>query len=321
MKIRFWGVRAFIPVPLSGQDVRKKIQKVLSYASPRDLVDEESIQGFIDTLPYSTAGNYGSNTSCIEVRSAHDDLIIIDAGSGLRALGNELLKEGYGAGGEECSIIFTDTHWDHLQGLPFFAPLHIEGNVFHIHAIHENIEGRLRYQHNPFFFPVRFDQMPSVKYFYQHDKDEVWEIKNIRISSKAMSRPGTPYSYRFEENAKVFILCSHIESLMLVKERGEMESYINYFQDADLLIFDTQQTIEKQDQELDKRHSASLQAIELALHANVKQLAFFNYDPSYSDEKLDQLLLHSLEHKRAPQMAKRRDINIFLAHEGLEISI
>ena len=101
-------------------------------------------------------------------------------------------------------MLFTHTHWDHIQGLPFFAPFHKKGNIFHIHAIHENIEGRLRYQHNSDFFPVYFDQMPATKYFYKHAEEESWEIKNIEVKQKAMVHPGTSYSYRLEEDGKVF---------------------------------------------------------------------------------------------------------------------
>ena len=321
MKIRFWGVRGSLPAPLTGQDIRRKIQKALSYASPRDIVNEESIEHFINTLPYSVAGSCGSNTTCIEVRSARDDLIIIDAGSGLRVLGNELLKGEYGEGRGECNMLFTHTHWDHIQGLPFFGPLHIEGNIFHIHAVHENIEGRLRYQHNPDFFPVHFDQMAAAKYFYQHDKDEVWELKNIQISQKTLPHPGISYAYRLEENGKVFVFCSDAEFSILAKESIEIETYIEYFWEADLLVLDTQYTFEDQIQKIDWGHSSSLMAADLALRANVKQLALFHHDPSYTDEKLDQLLLRSLEYKRASQRGKRRDLNIFLAYEGLEINI
>ena len=321
MKVRFWGVRGSLPAPLTGQDIRKKIQKVLSHASPRDLVNEESIERFIDTLPHSLAGSYGSNTTCIEIRSANDDLIIIDAGSGLRPLGNELLKEEYGEGRGECNILFTHSHWDHLQGFPFFGPLYIKDNIFHIHAIHENIEGRLRYQHNPDFFPVHFDQMAATKYFYQHDPDEVWKLKNIQISQKAVPHPGISYSYRFEEQSKVFIFCTDAEFSVLGKESDDMEAYVEYFRDADLLVLDTQYTFEDQIQKIDWGHSSALIAADLALRANVKRLALFHHDPSYTDEKLSQVLLRSLEYKRVFQTGRRGDLDIFLAREGLEIDM
>ena len=321
MKIRFWGVRGSIPSPLVGEDIRAKIRKALSHASPKDLSDEASIKRFINTLPYSLVGTYGGNTTCIEIRSANDDLIIIDAGSGIRALGNELLKGEYGEGKGECSILFTHTHWDHIQGLPFFGPFYIEGNTFHIHAIHERIEERLRYQHNPNFFPVPFEQIASTKHFHQHKKDEVWELNGIQITQKAVPHPGIAYAYRFEEKGKSFVFCTDAEFSMLSKENQNMGEYVEYFRDADLLVFDAQYTFEDQVQKIDWGHSSSLMAADFALRANVKQLLLYHHDPSYTDEKLDQVFLRALEYKKISEQKSEVDLDINLAYEGLTVNL
>lgn len=321
MKVRFWGVRGSVPAPLIGLDIREKVQKVLGRAAPRDIVDEASIKRFLNTLPYSLVGTYGGNTTCLEVRSANNDLIVIDAGSGLRALGNELLKAEYGEGKGECDMLFTHTHWDHVQGLPFFGPLYIQGNIFHIHAVHENIDERLRYQHHPDFFPIPFDQMQSTKRFHQHKKDEVWELKGIQITQKAVPHPGISYAYRFEEKGKSFIFCTDAEFSVIAKEKQNMREYVDYFQDADLLIFDTQYTFEDQIQKIDWGHSSSLMAADLAIRSNIKQLLLFHHDPSYSDEKLDQVFVHALEYKKACEKSGARDLEINMAYEGLTINL
>ena len=321
MKIRFLGVRGSIPSPLVGEDIRAKIRKVLSRASPKDLLNEDSIKHFMNTLPYSLVGTYGGNTTCVEIRSANGDLIIVDAGSGIHALGKELLEGEYGEGRGECNILFTHTHWDHIQGLPLFGPLYVKGNVFHIHAIHENIEERLRYQHSPNFFPVPFEQIHSTKHFYQHKKDEVWELNGIRITQKAVPHPGLAYAYRFEENGKSFIFCTDAEFSMLSKEDQNMGEYVEYFRDADLLVFDTQYTFEEQIQRIDWGHSSSLMATDFALRANVKQLLLYHHDPSYSDEKIDQVFMRALEYKEIYEQKNDTNLEINVAYENLIINL
>ena len=321
MKIRFWGVRGSVPTPLVGQDVKEKVRKVLRHASPKDLADEDSIKRFMNSLPYSMTGTYGGNTTCVEVRSANGDLIIIDAGSGIGPLGSQLLKEGYGEGKGKCHILFTHTHWDHVQGLPLFTPFYIKGNSFHIHAIHKDIEKRLRYQHNEHFFPVLFDEIPATKHFHQHKKDEIWELGGIQISQKAMPHPGGCYSYRFEENGKSFIFCTDAEFSILSKEEQNLGEYVDYFRDADLLVFDAQYTFEEHVQKIDWGHSSSMIATDFAIRSNVKQLLLYHYDPSYSDEKLDEVFLKALEYKKISKEKDTLDIDIGMAYEGLTVNL
>ncbi|HPO46476.1 MAG TPA: MBL fold metallo-hydrolase, partial [Spirochaetota bacterium] len=105
MKIRFWGVRGSIPTPPADDVIREKLRRALLRASPADISSEESIDRFIDSLPYSIRGTYGGNTTCLEVRTADDDLFIIDCGTGIRHLSTELMKGEFGRGQGVASIL------------------------------------------------------------------------------------------------------------------------------------------------------------------------------------------------------------------------
>lgn len=319
MRVKFWGVRGSIGSPIRGKAVEAKIKNILTYASPADILDEEAIDRFLRTLPFSLRETYGGNTTCLEVRSASDDLVIIDAGTGLRELGLQMMREGYGEGRGECHMLLTHSHWDHIQGFPFFGPAYIPGNRIHIHAVSEDIEGRLRYQHSPDHFPITFDGMQATKDFTQHRMDERWSLYGIDITQKPLRHPGTSYSYRLEEKGKTLIISTDCE--FKGEDMDNIEEYVEYYRDADVLIFDTQYTFEEQLQKIDWGHSSSSIATDIAMKANVKKLVLFHHDPSYEDAKLDEVYLRALRYKEMMDVDRSSDLEIIMAYEDLELEV
>ena len=122
MFVRFWGSRGSVASPLSPKDIEYKLCKALELASPADLVSKGAIQSFVKCLPFSVRSTYSGNTTCLELRNKNNDLIILDAGTGIRSLGHELMGQ-FQKTKEPLSIshVMTHTHWDHIQGLLFFC--------------------------------------------------------------------------------------------------------------------------------------------------------------------------------------------------------
>ena len=319
MKVVFWGVRGSIASSINGQIVKEKVRKILTYATPGNILNEQSIDRFLQSLPFSLRESYGGNTTCLEIRSKNDDLIILDAGTGIRELGLELAKEGYLEGKGECSMMFTHTHWDHIQGIPFFIPFYIPGNKFHIHSVTKGIEERLRYQHSSKHFPMPYDGMKAEKDYTEHDVDEKWDLYGIKISSKLVRHPGGSYSYRFEENGKILIFSTDAE--FKIEDMDNIEEYINYYQGADVLVFDTQYTFEEQLQKIDWGHSSASIATDIALKAGVKKLILFHHDPSYDDEKLDEVYMRAIRYREMVDFHRNNELDIIMAYEGLEIDL
>ncbi|MCB1191502.1 MAG: MBL fold metallo-hydrolase [Leptospiraceae bacterium] len=318
MKVKFWGVRGSIPSPISGKAIRKKIEKVLSMAKPSDLLSSSSIEEFLESLKFSMLNTYGGNTTCLELRDKDNQLVIIDAGTGLRELGNSILEEGFMNGRGRAFWVFTHTHWDHLQGIPFFVPIYIPGNLFDIYSSVQNLEEKLKYQHKSDHFPMPYEGLSSTKNYHFIPEGQTFELgKNLKVFSKSVRHPGGCFSYRFEEDGKVFIFASDAE--FNLEEMENIEQYMEYFQNADVLVFDTQYTIDESLKKIDWGHSSASIATDIALKANVKKLVLFHHDPSYDDEKLDTVFLRALNYKS--MMNQHHELKIIMAYEGLELEI
>lgn len=319
MKVTFWGVRGSVGSAIPHTAVQDKIRRVLSLATPADVLTEESINHFLETLPFSLKGTYGGNTTCIEVRSDEDDLIIVDAGTGLRRLGAKLMADEKYRGSAEFSMFFTHSHWDHIQGLMFFPPVLIPGNKIDIYSCFEDIEDRLRYQQPKTHFPISFDEMGSVRTFTHFKEGNSVEVYGIEVTSKSVRHPGGCYSYKFtqKKDGKSFIFCSDAEFGLEIMD--EIGPYIEYFSGADVLVFDTQYTFEESLQKIDWGHSSAAIATDIAIKSDVKNLILFHHDPSYDDDKMDAVTIQALKYK--DMTAPSHPLKIQTAYEGLTLEI
>ena len=318
MKIRFWGVRGSIASPIGGNGIQSKIEKILSLATPADIQSPDSIRAFVNSLSFSTKSTYGGNTTCIEIRDSANQLYIIDAGTGLRELGNKILGEGYLSGKGHLYWLFTHTHWDHIQGIPFFVPAYIPGNILDIYTAVDNLKEKLEYQHVNTHFPIGFDGLRATKNFHTIPQGEWAGLSDkVRVMARAVRHPGGSYSYKLEEAGKTIIFCSDAE--FNIDEMENILTYIHFFKDADILVFDTQYTFEESLNKIDWGHSSASIATDIALKAGVKKLVMFHHDPSYNDEKLDAVYLRALNYKNMTSDSNK--LEIVMAYEGLELEI
>lgn len=319
MKIKFWGVRGSIPTPLSSSDVYDKITNALNLATAGDLRTEETKKNFLDSLPVSVKGTYGGNSTCLQVIPDSGDTIIIDCGSGIKKLGNELMKSEFASGEGNAAILITHTHWDHIQGIPFFLPFFIEGNNFTFYSPIKDLRQRIEYQQIFTHFPVNLDYMSSTKEFVHLDPEGEFILNGIKIFNKRFRHPGGSFGYRIEENGKIFCFTSDCE--FNIDELDNIDAYENFFRDADVCVFDAQYTFDESVNKIDWGHSSASMAIDIAARFGVKKLILFHHDPDYSDSKIEQVTANAKSYLLVNSGKRRHELDVEIAVEGQTIEI
>ncbi|MDA3900822.1 MAG: MBL fold metallo-hydrolase [Spirochaetes bacterium] len=317
MKIELWGVRGSLPTPLTNNEYQQRLRAIIKNAIESDL-PYSSIDEIIAKLPPSLSTVYGGNTTCVTVTSQKGNLVILDAGTGLRPLGDQLIQGDAGSGKLSANFFFTHTHWDHIQGLPFFKPLYIPGNHFIFNSPIKNLHDRLDYQQKFNFFPREFDDTDSIKEFNQLKASQEYSIDDsLTVDFIPLRHPGGSFAYRFREGNRTFIFSTDVEF------RGNaVESFTtdhnDFFYNADLLILDSQYTLDEAFAKFDWGHTSYSMAVNCGIAWGIKKLVLTHHEPSYSDEKLASIYNEACDHMSASSKAAEIDVpDLFLATEGM----
>ena len=305
MKVRFWGVRGSIPSP------GPKTQK------------------------------YGGNTACIELRvGVEERLVIIDAGSGIRPLGNYMMGKDLPKGPIRADIFLSHTHWDHIMGYPFFTPIYIPGTKLKVHGpvsfeedpLEEVVGGQMKYR----YFPVNLGELASeIEYIRLKETPLIDMGGGLLLTTKLLNHPITALGYRFTYNNKSVCTCydtepfrnlfitdpahpDYDEAMALEGEEVAIEQNLaieQFFAGADLLIHDAQYTAAEYQGRVNWGHTAMEYAIAAANRAGVKKLALFHHDPDRSDDQLEELAT-TLCCPGRPGVTE-----VFFAAEGMELQL
>jgi phosphoribosyl 1,2-cyclic phosphodiesterase len=228
---------------------------------------------------------YGGDTTCIEIRSKNDEIIIVDAGSGIRRLGNRLDREQR----SEYNLIFTHSHWDHILGFPFFKPLFHEATTIHLMGCplaQGSIQKLLSKAMNPPFFPVPFEKLTAT-ITYAGECPKSFFIDSIEIFSIALSHPNVGLGYKFIEDGKTFVFLTDNELGYRHRDGKVFDEYAEFAQGADLLIHDAEFTPQEYDARKSWGHSTYLDALNLARTVEAKQFGLFHHNQNRTDEDLD----------------------------------
>jgi len=228
---------------------------------------------------------YGGDTTCIEIRTKGDRIIIIDAGSGIRRLGNQLMEEGR----YDFDIIFTHAHWDHLLGFPFFRPLYAKKAELRIHGCPfaeqfvDSILGKVMSSPN---FPVDFsDVQASIQ--YHAACPEMFMVDSVCVEPIAISHPNQGNGYRFTEDGKSFVFITDNELGHVHGGGLPLDAYVEFSKGADLLFHDAEYTDEEYARYKGWGHSTWQCALDLAVRAEVRQLGLFHHNQDRTDREID----------------------------------
>jgi len=287
MHVRFWGTRGSLPKP-----------------GP-------------DTL------RFGGNTSCVEVRTAADTLVIVDCGSGLHGLGQALAAGAKPA--LKGHILISHTHWDHIQGIPFFVPFFVPGNEWDIYAprglgqsVQDTLAGQMQYA----YFPVRLDQM-GAKIRYHELIEGSFQIGDVTVKTRYMNHTALTLGFRLEVGGAALVYASDHEPFQrnLASGKGEIlgqdREHCEFLAGADLVIHDAQFTLNEYADKIGWGHSTVEYAVAMCKAAGAARLALTHHDPLRTDYAIEQIVRHA----RDNQCGKAPDLDIFAAAEGQSIEL
>lgn len=315
MKVTFWGVRGSIPSPIPNSQIRDKIIEVLNIATREKITNENQVHDFINSLPEHLIGTTGGNTSCVEIVTPKN-IIILDAGTGIRILGHQLMNGDFSQGKGTAHIFMSHTHWDHIIGFPFFVPAFIKGNSINIYGCHSNMEERFKNQHNPFHFPVHLESLSANIKFHKIKPEQDFILEDTTINPIGLHHPGGSYGYRIEHEGKKIIYATDSEYKDL-SEKG-LKKYMKFFYGCDVLIFDAMYTLADALEKEDWGHSSSLIGAEIAMAAKISKLVLYHHEPSHSDSALRNILTKTIDFIEKSSSHK---CEVIMAYEGLTLEI
>ncbi|MDZ4165558.1 MAG: MBL fold metallo-hydrolase [Smithellaceae bacterium] len=252
MLIRCWGARGSIPV--SGPEYLK----------------------------------YGGDTTCIEIRTRGGDIVIIDAGSGIRRLGGMLMREGQ----KTFSLLFTHAHWDHLLGFPFFKPIYCESTRITIYGcayMEDSVKSIISPTMKPPNFPVHYEDI-SARIAYHDSCGTNFKIGSLQIFSIPLSHPNQGVGYKFVEDGRSMVFLTDNE--LGHRHEGGLgpDDYADFSKGADLLIHDAEYSRDVYRERITWGHSSYEDALALAIRAGVKKLGLIHHNQESSDDKIDSFM-------------------------------
>jgi phosphoribosyl 1,2-cyclic phosphodiesterase len=319
MRVTFWGTRGSLPVAHGSAAIQGKLKAALKAAEGRPFGDEEALERFIrEELAFPVSHSYGGNTSCVELDTGGDEYLVCDLGSGARELGNRVLAEHGPGNPRTFHVLMSHLHWDHIMGFPFFPPAYIPGNTVHIYGCHEALEQAFRAQHGAPGFPVPFDALGAEIRFHHLEPGADYAIAGCRVRPRLQHHGGDSYGYRVACGGTTVVYSTDSEHKL--EDEAETRGFVEFFRDADLVIFDAMYSLaEAMSVKEDWGHSSNLVGVELCQRAGARHLCLFHHEPAHDDETIHRVLL---ETRRYEELSRGdTPLTVTSAYDGLVIAL
>ena len=269
--------------------------------------------------PGEGTARYGGNTSCVEVRAEDGTVIVLDCGTGARELGLHLVRTLPSP--MRLHLFIGHTHWDHIQGFPFFVPAFLPGSELNVYAplgfqqsLEEAMAGQMEYS----YFPVKLRDLRSRIHFTELEEG-FFRVGDVLVETQYLNHTAPTIAYRMSSGGATVAYVTDHEPFWksedgVLHHPGD-QRHISFMRGADLVIHDAQYTHEEYANRLGWGHSTVEYATDVALAAGVKRLALFHHDPGHNDDMIDRLVA------AATPCAREMGVELFAAREGLAIQL
>lgn len=327
MIVKIWGARGSLPAPHAPEQVTARVSEVLEEYLKLEDATKKDIPGFLAKIERHRLGGYGGNTPCVEIRASDrfgSQQVILDAGSGLRALGYELMAGDCGKGKGEAHIFFTHFHWDHLIGLPFFTPIFIPGNVIHVYAVQPELPEVFQTVFRKPYFPVPLEKLGARIVYHRLEPRKPMRLGQLTLTPYQLDHPDPCWGYRIECGGKSVSHCVDTECTRVSRE--QLGPDLPLYQDIDLMIFDAQYTLTETIEKVNWGHATASLGIDIALREKVKQVVFIHHDPASSDAKIaaaeaQARKYYTTQLRTAPQGGFAHELDWCFGYEGMTIGV
>jgi phosphoribosyl 1,2-cyclic phosphodiesterase len=319
MRIRFWGTRGSLPVSLTAADIKHKVVEALLAAAGKAFGARSEVESFVEhELPFAISHTYGGNSSCVEIDIGSSDYFVCDLGTGARPFGHHVIaKEGI-RNPRTFHVFLSHLHWDHIMGFPFFAPAYLASSRIVIYGCHATVEEALRRQQSEPSFPVGFNQLAATIEFETLEPGTRRPIAGLGVTPKLQRHAGDSYGYRFDHNGKTVVYSTDSEHQP--ENTQSMLEFVEFFRDADLVIFDAMYSLaDAVSVKQDWGHSSNIVGVELCQLARAKHLCLFHHEPVHSDATIASVLK---ETSRLEEITRQNHpLRISSAYDGMEIVV
>ena len=319
MQVRFWGTRGSVPTSITAQDVQDKLIAALLAANGRKFADANEAKAFTESeLSFAQRGTYGGSSSCVEMDAGDGDFVVCDMGSGFRAFGIDAFQRIAAGRPKVFNIFLSHLHWDHILGFPFFGPAYDPETTIRFYGGHKEMEVALRRQQETISFPVPFDFMSANIEFHPLEPGKAYDIAGYLVRIIRQYHDNDSYGYRFERDGKCTVYSNDSEHNDEDVEADR--AFVEFFDKADLVIFDTMYTLaESLTMKEDWGHSSGMIAVDMCHRAAVKRLAMFHHEPIFDDAVLEE---HHQDTARYEELMRgENELEVLCAYDGLEVDL
>lgn len=325
MRVKFWGVRGSLPSAPSPAQYMKDTEEVIKDFLKQGYNQADQVAGFLAARTVPEVGGYGTATTCIEVTSNGGSQVIIDGGSGIRMLADQMMRGPSSRGKGIVHIFLTHFHWDHLLGLPFFTPHFIAGNQINYYAVQPELETAVRDMFKRPNFPVAFESLASTIRFHRLEPRKPVTIDDFIVTPYQLDHPDPCWGYRIQSGQRVYSHCVDTEGIRNTREA--MGPDLPLYQGTHLMYFDAQYTLPELAEKANWGHSASQIGLDIAFRELIPRVLFAHHDPGALTSEIHSIQQETLDYynwrmkQASTNHQNLQPIDFAFAYEGMEVDV